>query len=49
MPATVFFSWQSDTLATNGKNFIERVLEKGSNGAENRCKGYQAHPNENLR
>jgi hypothetical protein len=28
MSVTVFFSWQSDQLENNGKNFIERALDK---------------------
>lgn len=28
MPTTVFFSWQSDTPVVDGRNFIERALEK---------------------
>jgi hypothetical protein len=27
MKSTVFFSWQTDTLAREGRNFIEKALK----------------------
>jgi hypothetical protein len=30
MPATIFFSWQADTRTREGRNFIERALERAA-------------------